>query len=147
MRVLYFFLLVISVTFVHAESDVFRCKSKDGGVIFQQIACSDDQVTGNGIQHESWRTLRSMSAEGISILSRLGADVESIKECKSAVKDYHKRLDAMKNSIKGLKISYPQIAQAHGYLYECSVCKTSAEAYCRSADKALDAAMEDLMKY
>ncbi len=135
------------MSLVHAESDVYRCKSSDGGVVFQQNPCSDDQVTGNGIQHETWRTLRSMSAEGISILSRLGADVDSIKACKASVKDYRQRLDAMKNNIKALKITYPDIAKAHDYLYECAVCKTSAEAYCRSSNTSLDAAMVELMKY
>ncbi|NRB41596.1 MAG: DUF4124 domain-containing protein [Pseudomonadales bacterium] len=128
-------------------ADVYRCKSESGGVVFQQKACNDDQVSGNSSQHIAWRKLRVMTSEGLSILSSLGADVPSIKACKVKMKDYRHRLDDLKPLMTKIVYSHPHLAKSYGYLYECSVCKTSAEAFCRSSNASLREAMKTLVEF
>ena len=130
-----------------AQSDVYRCKSSDGGVVFQQKACDDDQISGNSLQHKAWRQLRGMTASGVDIISRLGADVASIKACKVEFKGYRHKLDEMKPMMVKLIYEHPHLAKSYGYLYECSVCKTSAETFCHSSNRSLDEAMKTLVQF
>lgn len=142
-----FAVLLLAMPQAYAEENVYRCRAESGGIIFQQQPCSDAQVVGNGLQHEAWRKLRSLTAEGFDIMSRLGADVESIKACKAEFSAYRLKLDAMRAQMTSLVVTYPHLAKAYGYLYECAVCKTSAEAFCRSANQSLDEAMKSLIEY
>lgn len=149
MRVLFVALLasILQASPLYAEDEVYRCKNKEGGIVFQQSPCGDDQIVGNGLQHKTWRALRKMTAEMRSEVSSLGADIESIKSCKKNMDVFKKELYAMEKTVTSLVVSYPYLAKSYAYLHECAVCRTSAEAFCRSSDSSLDLAMKDLMVY
>ena len=138
------FLLLVAAN-THSATNVYRCKTPEGGVIFQQKACSDKQISGDSQQHKMWRTLRGMTADGIRILSDLGADVESIKACKVKVDAYKLRLDALEPQMAKLTYTHPNLLKSYRYLYECAVCKTSAESFCHSSNASLDQAMKNLI--
>lgn len=130
----------------HAGTDIYKCKSPQGGVVYQQKACNDRQVSGNTSEHRAWRELRALTAEGMDIHSRLGATVASIQQCKTEMRLFNGKLDGMQQRMKRFSIHSPKLYKAYEDLKHCTICKTSAESYCRTANTALNEAMKTLLQ-
>jgi hypothetical protein len=126
---------------------VYKCRGENGRIVFQQVACDESNVTGDSVAHNLWRKMRALSSEGKNILSSLGADVESIKQCKRDILVFNEKVDALSSSVDQVARNYKNLVKAHGYLKDCGVCRTSAEANCRTADKYLDQAVSKLTEY
>lgn len=133
-------------TQVNADS-VYKCKDKNGRVVFQQVACDESQVTGDSTAHRLWRTMRSLSSEGKNVLAALGADVDSIKQCNKSINEFNRRVEQLNPQVAEVGRQHGDLVKAQRYLKDCGVCRTSAEANCRTADKYLDQAVSKLTEY
>ena len=134
------FCLILSVLSlpVLAGSSVYKCKDTNGRIVFQQTPCSEANIVGDSDVHKMWHEMRALSAEAKFAIATLGADVESIKQCKRAIAVYNEKVDALLPEVNKYAKDYEELLKAHGYLKDCGMCRTSAEAYCRRADHYLD---------
>lgn len=130
-----------------AQTVVYKCRDDRGKVVFQQVACDESQVTGDSAAHDVWRKMRALSSEGKNALAALGADVESIKQCNRAIAVFNGKVEALSPAVARVARQHKDLAKAHTYLKDCGVCRTSAEANCRTADKYLDQAVSKLTEY
>jgi hypothetical protein len=146
----YFTLIVMGGLVSHiayAATDIYRCQLEDGTFQYQQTACSDKQVSGNSKAHRAWRSMRELSAEGQSILQRLGPDVESIKQCDADMRKYQSKLNSVNKMLRNVQQSeQPLLFKSYSYLQDCAECRTSAASACQLASDYLDQAMKNLMK-
>lgn len=142
--VLLFFYFVIPA---QAGSTVYKCKDKSGKVVFQQVSCDESNVTGDSSAHVLWRKMRGLSLEGKNVLASLGADIESIKQCNRDISVFNSKVEALTPEVSRLDRQHTYLVKAHSYLKDCGVCRTSAEANCRTADKYLDKAVSKLTEY
>lgn len=140
-------LLCFSSAFVNAATAVYKCKDARGKIVFQQVACDESQVTGDSSAHNLWRKMRALSSEGKNVLAILGADLESIKQCNRAIATFNTKVEELNPLVAQVGRQYQDLAKAHTYLKDCGVCRTSAEANCRTADKYLDKAVSKLTEY
>ncbi|NRB42625.1 MAG: DUF4124 domain-containing protein [Pseudomonadales bacterium] len=138
--------ILFSAISVHGSTDIYRCKDKQGNLVFQQKACNDGQVTGTGSEHRAWRELRALTADGISVHKELRADVASIKQCKTDMRLINGKLDGMRQRMQRLSGSSPLLYKSYQDLYQCMHCKTSAESFCHTSDKILNEAMKSLIQ-
>ncbi|MCK5881006.1 MAG: hypothetical protein KAG18_03960, partial [Sinobacterium sp.] len=84
---------------------------------------------------------------GEKILQRLGPDVESIKQCKTDMREFQLKLNRVNKMLKTVKESeQPLLFKSYSYLQDCAECRTSAASSCQVANRYLDEAMVNLMK-
>lgn len=144
--VLLLMLLLVPVSFAK-EQTIYRCKQANGAYVFQHTACADNQITGNSLEHRVWRDMRSKVIKGKTILSKLSADIPSIRACKSSMAEYRSELETLKNQMVRLSPEHRLLIKAYGYLNDCAVCRTSAVSACQLADGYLDKAMVKLTEH
>lgn len=147
MRLLIVFILLPLAVIANAENTIYRCKNPQGKLVFQQVPCAEDQITGNGTPQVVWRKMRSLVSEGEKILNALGADVASIKRCQANMVDYQAKLDALKPKVLQVAREHPNLKKAHSALESCARCRTSAVSNCSLAKEYLDRAMVKLTEY
>ncbi len=139
--------LCLCPVFVNAGSTVYKCKDAKGRIVFQQVACDESQITADTPAHNLWRSMRALSSEGKNALAVLGADIESIKQCNRAITIFNEKVEALSPIAAKVGKEHPDLFRAHTYLKDCGVCRTSAEANCRTADKYLNKAVAKLTEY
>ncbi|HEY9032319.1 MAG TPA: DUF4124 domain-containing protein [Pseudomonadales bacterium] len=148
MRVLTVLILVQVLLSASASANtIYRCKDASGRMIFQQVPCAEDQITGNALPQQLWRQMRGLAAEGEKILNNLGADVESIKQCQASMQSFQQKLDALRPQVGQVARGHPDLLKAHSALGNCATCRTSAIANCSLAKDYLDRAMVKLTEY
>jgi len=138
---------VFSVALYADNQTIYRCKDKAGRFVFQQYACSEDGISDRSPAYPVWRDLRIQSAQAKKTLAALGADVESIKQCQRAMKQYQQQLSTHRSKLQSLARDYEELVKAFGLLQECGECRSSAISNCQLADQQLEAVMGKLMEY
>jgi hypothetical protein len=140
-------LMVLSVPLWANDATIYRCKTPDGGYVYQQSTCSDDQVGNDTAAKRLWRKMRSYSQEGINILNDLGADTDSIKTCQKRMDVFSKKVASLEKQVNSFALDHKQLVKAYGYLKDCTECRTSAASSCQLSNTFLDKAMAEIMEY
>lgn len=146
MRILLLFVLCLGLS-QFSSAEIYQCKGKNGKKIFQQHPCSDNQVGAETDAKKLWQEMRTLVNEGSAIIAQLGADVESIKRCHRKIEIYKKDVAAIAPRVEAIADEHYDMMVAFRNLEDCAYCRTSANSYCRSANRALDKAMRKLMTY
>lgn len=147
MRLLIILMILLPLADAAQAQTIYRCKNSEGKTVFQQVPCSESEISGTDTAHVLWRQMRNLVSEGEGILNALGADVESIRRCQTSMRDYQAKLDALRSDVARVARKHPNLKKAHSALQGCASCRTSAVANCTLANDYLDRAMAKLTEY
>lgn len=141
-------LLLCMVTTAMAETNVYQCRDVKGKNVFQQIPCSESKLVIKDVAaYNLWKQMKELSGEGKNTLSNLTGEIASIKECNRLMEHFNNNVIALNNDVKRMNKNYVELTKAYSYLKDCGICRTSAEANCRTADRYLEKAVVKLTKY
>jgi len=148
MRLFIAIVLFFYVNTSFAVTTVYQCKDSRGRKVFQQVPCHESRVLNDGSDaHVLWKKMRTLSEDGKNILADLTEHVDSVKACNKRIDFFKRKVSVLDGDVKRLNKKYAELRSAQSYLKDCGVCRTSAEANCRTADRYLEKAVAKLTEY
>ncbi|MBL4827763.1 MAG: DUF4124 domain-containing protein [Spongiibacteraceae bacterium] len=138
--------ILAGVASLTASAEIYRCVDTNGRSSFSNTPCPDEAVEGNSTAHQLWRKMRKLVNEGNNINQLLGADVQSIIQCKRNAKKFSADLIAVDERLNTLSpIKHKSLFKAMDFIRACGECRVAASTDCKNASTQLDEEMNVLL--
>jgi hypothetical protein len=138
--------LLFACASLTVPAEIYQCRDAKGKAVFSQVPCPKEKISGNTEAHKLWREMQVLVNEGSAIYQLLGADVDSILNCRKNAQLFSEKLDPLDARLSSLSMEQGKyLRMAQRSLRECGQCVSSSQYHCENAAKELNLQMNVLL--